>query len=429
VRVARLVCALVLLAGVSIEAHKVPPQVDAYFKVGSGTLRVLARLPLATLSDARLPTNVGGTLNLAASGPTFDAAVADLARNLAIMDGDQPLTTPSASWVVAVPNDVSFATYAWADKQLSGPPLSPDTLVDANNGFVDVALDYALKSTTPRLSARFNGLRVGGSFIPTHAIYLTADGGVRIFMVTGAPHRVPFEPSWADTTATFARLGIGRIAGERVVLLFLFCLAIPRRRMGVVFRVVAIFVGSYLAAGLVTAIVPAGPAVILTSGCALVASAALLLAAIQNIADARLVWVQAVSVVCGLASGVGAGAAARELMAFAGSHAATGLLIFLGVPVLAFLGLSRLLLMVTAWFSRLPLSERVVTVLLTLLPLHTALHQLGDDGEALGVAGAGSGGVWTAVLANWPPLVAVLALVALVVLSRLSAGAARSEAG
>ena len=428
----RLTVLLVALAAGSLSAHRLPPEVEVYFKVAGTALRVLVRLPLVTLADARLPLTSGGVLDLVAARPMIDAVAVDFARSAAVMDGDEALAAPSSSWRLAARDDVSFATYDSAAVHLSAPPLPPERL-DLNTGFLDLRFDYVLVSAAPTLSARVNASRVNGAFIPTRATYLPADGDERRFVADGAPHRVSFEPSWPVTAGLFARLGLDRVAGERGLLLFLFCLVIPRRPSSETVRLVAATMGAYLAAGVVTAGLPSGPGTPLQYFCQVVASAALVAAAVLSVQSSpapRVCWVRAVCVLFGVVSGVGIGVAARESLGFAGSHAVTGLALLLGTTALGVSAAVPVLAYVTRWFHRLPLPERAASIVLSLAPIHTALHQLATNGQTISGAGASEGGgLWTLALDYWPPLVAVVGLGLLAGVSMWPARAERIDRG
>lgn len=406
------------VAIVPVAAHTLPLQTVAYFKVEGTSLRVLVRLPMATLADARVPLSVRGTLDLGVIRPTFDAAAADFVKSADIMDGDRPLRASAVTWVVSTKDDASFASYQTAAAHFAGPPLPVDTEIGANEGFVDLKLDYPLSSPAPRVSVRFNGQRSGGEFLPTEVTYLPASGDERRLRIVGAPRRVSFEPSGLDAAAMFLKLGAERLLDERELLLLLVCLAIPLRTASLLLTGVGMTLAAYVTTGVLVSIAPSPPGVRLELLSQLTASIALVMAALQNVAVPREAWVRVVCLIFGVASGVGVGIDGRDVLPLGGSHGFLSLVLFLGtgaagtfvfVPFLrAFLGM----------FHRLPLPERAVTVLLSLVPLHTALHRVQNNGQLLIDTG---GRASPAAMADWPAFLAVLSLVLLALAARFSA--------
>ncbi len=429
VGLAVLLIGLAIVPSVPVSAHQLPLEVEAYFKVEGTVLQVLVRLPLATLADVSLPLSRGGALDLAAVGPTIKAAADDFVKNAGIADGGRPLAAHVVSSIVAVPTDPSFATYETANAHLRGSALPLETVIEPQAGFIDLHVDYALTSRAPRLSVRFNSLRVNGRFLPTRTAYLAADGSQRRFVVAGPPQRVSFEPSRSEVATMFATLGIERVAVERSVLLLLFCLAIPLRTASAMLKLVGTLLTGYLVGGILAVVLPSAPGLSFQSVCALVASAALVLAAIQIILVPQAFWVRALCLLFGVASGVGIGVATRDGIGFAGSHGMTALTAFLGTSALGFLAVASLLHVIVAWSYRLPLSEPTIAILLTLIPLHTALHQLAEVGETIGARANLNSGQWAAAVAHWPSIVAVLGLALLALISRFSAWVDRAESG
>lgn len=418
-----------MLAVVSTSAHQVPVEVRAYLRVDGSALHVFVRLPVAAaLADARLPVSVRGIVDLETIRPMLDAAAADVVKSLDVLDardaggaggGGRPLPAPSVAWVVSAPRDATFATYQTAVVRLAATSLPADTPINVTEGFLDLRLDYALASPTPRLSARFNGLRANGQFIPTRATYITADGDERPFDIAGAPRRVFFEPSSIDAARLFARLGVARLLSERELLLFLFCLAIPVWRtpapLGAVGTLLAAVLTAAILVAIVPAPVPAASGIPLPLLSQLLASAALVVAALQSMTTPRPASVRMVCVVFGLAIGAGIGAAGREALSFGGSHGVACLTIYLGVMTSGLLVLVPIFRAFVAWFRRLPLPEQAVSVLLSLVPLHTAVHSVQNNGQLVNErasAAHGSGPLGVAI-AHWPPVVAMIILVLL----------------
>jgi hypothetical protein len=418
----------ILLLRLPLSAHSLPVETTAYFKIEPAGLRVLVRLPMVTLSDAKLPLTARGTMDLEAARSALAAAAAEFVRSSDVVDGGQPLPPPRITWVVSAANDSSFASYDTAAVHLTQTAL-PDLAV--NEGFLDLQLDYRLRSSAPRLSIRFNGQRANGAFVPTRAIYLTARGDERRFAIVGPPHRVSFEPSLFDAAAMSLKLGLQRLLGEQKLLLFLVCLVIPLRPSSTTLRLVGATLAASVAASGVVAVLPSPPGLQVQLLWQLIASIALGGAALQNMQMPRLGWVRGLAVLFGTAHGIGTGVAARELRPFAGSWDLAGLAVFIGVLAIGAVLLTPFLRIaigaVASAARRLPVPTAAVPLLLSLVPLHTALHAIQADGEELRGASAGHGGL-TVLVANWPPVVLALTLAVLALATRRSGLAGRAGA-
>ena len=75
-----------------------------------------------------------------------------------------------------------------------------------------------------------------------------------------------------------------------------------------------------------------------------------------------------------------------------------------------------------------PLPDGAAPVLLSLLPLHAALHNVQNNGQLLADAVATAPGAPLALaVKHWPPVVAVLLVAGLLVIALLSGGAPRTQ--
>ncbi len=328
----------------------------------------------------------------------------------------------SARWVVSPGRDSSFDSYETALQHLAGPPLPAAGEVYWNDAFVDLRLDYAIASAAPDgLSVRFNGFRTPTGFVQTRTTYLPVDDGARQFTIIGPPRRVTLEPLRREALPMFAKAGLRRLINDRELLLFLLVLAIPRRRLRTALGAFgALAVGHVISALVITA-VSNPPDVLFQLLFALIATIALVLAALQNTVATRIGWVRAVSLCFGLANGAAVGMAVREALPLAGSHPAIGLAAFIGTTEIAALWLLFIVQPVVQSLYRLGVREGVVTVALSLLPIHTGLHGIVENYQQLGGTRlAATNRAIGFALGHWPAFILALGLMILLAANRLS---------
>jgi len=416
-------CVVVAIATgcVPLLAHQTAVEVNTFLKIQESVLTVLVRLPTGILADAGLSTVKPGAQEPRANEGPLRAVAMEAAKELEVMSGTRRLPMTSARWVVSPGRDSSFDSYETALQHLAGPSLPAAGEVYWNDAFVDLRLDYAIDSAPDGLSVRFNGFRTPTGFVQTRTTYLPADHAARQFTIIGPPRRVTLEPSRREAMPMFAKAGLRRLINDRELLLFLLVLTIPRRRLSSAFGAVGALVAGHVISALVMTAVSSPPDVLFQLLFALMATIALVLAALQNIVVTRIEWVRAVSLCFGLASGAAVGLAVREALPLAGSHPAIGLAAFIGTTEIAALWLLFILQPVVQSLYRLGVRERVTTIALSLLPIHTGLHGIVENYQLLG-------GTRLAVtnravgfaLGHWPAFILALGLMILLAAQRFS---------
>lgn len=220
--------ALVLVPGAA-SAHRLPPEVTALFTVDPGPpsrLRVAVRVPTAILLDAQLPRVDTVLLDLRTIDARLGPIAAEVARSLDVVEDDRSLVPAPPRVRVSAAGDRAFESFASAVAHLEGPALPPDRAVYWNEAYVDVLLEYPLGSPVARVGARLNGLRMGGAFFQTRATFQPAQGEPRTITVAGAPQRVQFEPGAGEAAALVAGRGVDILAGERMLWMFVVCVAL-----------------------------------------------------------------------------------------------------------------------------------------------------------------------------------------------------------
>jgi hypothetical protein len=279
------------------------------------------------------------------------------------------------------------------------------------------------------LSARLNGLRLGGDFFQTRATFIPTEGRPRTFVITGSPQRVLFEPPAASAVGLFLRRAIGQLLDERLLALALLCLAIPRRTITALLGQFSALAVSHLIAAAWVAARGSTLAGTTQDAVLVIGSAALVIAAIQNITGASTRARAAVVAVVGIASGVGLGAGVHDVVSLAGSHAGLALATFLGGVAAG----GALVLVLLHSALQAPFRWRVPAWLtlaaLSAVPAHEGAHIALEGMQRLRAVDLDAAGSLTRLLiTGWPVLTLIGALLGLLLLAKVSGQAASRTA-
>jgi len=420
------VSALTAAVGVPLLAHETTIEMNTFLRVQGSVLTVLVRLPASILADAGLSTVKPSASEQGANEAPLRAVALETAKELEVMSANRRLPTSSAKWVVSRGGDSSFNSYEAALEHLAGPSLPAAGEVYWNDAFVDLRLDYG--SVSPGdLSVRFNGFRTPTGFVQTRVTYLPEDDAARPFTIIGPPRRVTLEPRLREAMPMFAKAGLRRLISDRVLLLFLLVLAIPRRSLRTAFRAFGAFLIGHVTFAILMPALSSPPEVFVQLLFSLTATTALVIAALQNTVATRIGWTTAVSFCFGLTNGVAVGLAVREALPLAGSHPVIGLAAFVGATEIAALWLLIIVQPVIQSLYRLGMRDGVVTVALSLLPIHTGLHGIVESGQQLGATRlAVSNRAVGFALGHWPAF--ILALCFMILLAAHMVSRARTQA-
>ena len=416
-------CVAVLTAavGVPLLAHETAVEVNTFLKVQGSVLTVLVRLPVSILADAGLSTVKPGAFEQGANEGPLRAVALEAAKELEVLSGTRRLPMSSAKWVVSRGGDSSFNSYETALEHLAGPSLPTAGDVYWNDAFVDLRLDYGIASAPDGLSVRFNGFRTPTGFVQTRATYLPGDHVARQFTIIGPPRRMTLEPLRREAMPMFAKAGLRRLISDRELLLFLLVLAIPRRSLRTALGAFGAFLIGHMTSAVVMPALSNAPDAFFQLLFALTATTALVIAALQNTVVTRIGWTTVVSLCFGLTSGVAVGLALREALPLAGSHPAVGLAAFLGTTEIAALWLLIVLQPVVQSLYHLGMRDGVVTIALSLLPIHTGLHGIVESGQQLGATRlAVSNRAVGFALGHWPAFILALCFTILLAAHMLS---------
>jgi len=342
-----------------------PPQVvlQGFVKPQDGRLELVVRVPLVMLASFALPKRGPGYLDLARIEDHLPKVAAAAARQIELFEDGTRLSSTRSKTRLALPSDRSFQSYATARAHFEERKLPPDTDLYWNQGFLDVALEYPIKSPRADFSVRVNVAPELGQRVKLHLEFL------------------PFSM-------------------DRLVLLV--CLAAPFRQFrGLLAVVMALTVlqGASLTAGALGATPDSRLLTPLFETCA---AAVIVLLAIENVVAPSLRRRWFIASVVGVLSGFDFGRVLADDWQFAGAHAVLSAVSFnLGVAlgdgvalVLAFVALGIVFTYVTG--------QRLGVVVLSVVLGHAAWHWMLDSGHgfehaASGIVSTGS----VAVVAWW----------------------------
>jgi HupE/UreJ protein len=369
--------AILLSAFPTVSAHDIPSdvQVRMFFKPEGSQLRVLVRVPLASIIETDWPERGPGLLDLSRAERSLrDGALVRISDDLSIFEGDRRLDAPRVAAVMAsLPSDRSFDSYESALAHTTGPRLPDDTEFVIAQGLLDVLFEYQIQSDHSAFAIHPNFLRLGVT-VQTTVYFQPPDRNARVFSLHNDPGLVRLDPSWLQAAWLFARDGFTHILSGADHLLFLFVLIIPFRNLRSLVAIVSSFTVAHSVALIASAygMTPAAiwfPAVV----DALIALSILYVALDNLIAPSlRRRWIAAF--VFGLAHGFAFAVALSDSLQFSGSHFLTSLIFFnlgLEAGMLAALAVMAPLVML---IFRVAVEERLGTIILSLLVAHTGWH-------------------------------------------------------
>lgn len=393
---AAVVClvAVLVVLGSDLQAHDIPTDVTihAFIKPEGQRLRLLMRVPLGAIVDVDYPRFGPGYLDLARADESLREAAKGWIRDFgAVLEGETRLGPPDiVALRVSLPSDKSFATYDEALVHVtSGERLPSTTQLYWNQGVLDVLYEYRIQSSQSDFSIE-PGLERFGMRVNTVLRFLPVSGVVRAFNFHGDPGLTRLDPRWHQAALRFIELGFRHILDGIDHLLFLLCLVIPFRRL----RPLVVIVTSFTVAHSITLIASAFdfapsalwfPPLIET-----LIAASIVYMGLENVVgslDGRQAppmyrrWLIAFGF--GLVHGFGFSFALRETLQFAGSHLLTSLVAFnIGVELGQLLVLALAVPAVGLLF-RFAVAERVGTIIVSALVVHTAWHWLGERADQL----------------------------------------------
>lgn len=408
---------LALIAGASVQAHDIPADVtiQALLKPEGRRLRLVVRAPLQAMRDILYPTRENGLLDLPVAEVALrEAAVVWVTREVTVYEDDARLAEPEIVAVRAsLPSDDAFRTYETAVARVTGPPLPADTEFRWEQGMLDLLLEYPIQSDRSTFSIEPRWGQLGLRTL-TALRFITPDGAVRPFELSGNPGLVRIDPRWHQAALRFVRVGFDHILDGTDHLLFLLCLVIPFRRLRMLAGIVTAFTVAHSVTLIASAFDLAPSALWFPPLIEALIAASIVYMALENIVSANAGHRWALAFGFGLVHGFGFSFALHETLQFAGSHLLLSLLSFnIGVELGQLAVLVVLVPALDLLFRWLP--ERSGTIILSALVAHTGWHWMIDRGVML-----------SEYTFTWPVLSAAffLAAVRWLMLGVVAAGAA-----
>lgn len=384
--IATLVATPVLVVPETALAHEVPAEVtvQAFLKPEGERLRVLVRVPLAAMRDIDVPTREEGYLDLKrAEASLRDAAILWIADYVELYEGEALLRNPEiVAARVSLPSDRSFEDYQGALAHVMGAPLPDDTALYWEQGLLDVLFEYPIETAGSDFSIHAGLERLGLRVINVLR-FLPPDGAVRALYFVDDPGLIRLDPRWHQAALRFVESGFFHILDGTDHLLFLFCLVIPFRRWRPLIVVITSFTVSHSITLIASAFGMAPDALWFPPLIETLIALSIVYMGFENIAGAQLRRRWLITFGFGLVHGFGFSFLLRETLQFAGSHLMTSLLAFnLGVELGQLLVLLLLIPMLEVLF-RFGVRERIGTVCLSAVVIHTAWHWMVERADRL----------------------------------------------
>ena len=379
-------CLALLLAPALADAHEIPNEVTihAFLRPDGTRLILLVRAPLAAMRDMDVPVRGPGFLDLRRIDPVLrDAATLWIGDYVQVFEGDAPLGKPDVLAArVSLPSDKSFLSYNEALAHITGPGMPLDTELYWQQGLLDVAFVYPIRSDRSEFSIS-PGLTRLGLRVNVVLRFLMPDGRERLFDLHGDTGVVRLDPRWHQAALRFTREGFFHILDGIDHLLFLLCLVIPFRRLGGLVGVVTSFTVAHSVTLIASAYNMAPDALWFPPLVETLIALSIVYMALENIVAPQLDRRWVITFGFGLVHGFGFSFALRETLQLAGSHVLTSLVAFnVGVELGQLLVLVVLVPLLDVLF-RYGIAERMGTIIVSAIVAHTGWHWMIERGEAL----------------------------------------------
>ena len=293
----------------------------------------------------------------------------------------------------------------------------------ADRASIDVVLRYDIAASNRELSARLNAFTSRDGLVRTVAHYRPAGRAVQTVSITGPATRIAFDPPVTRVLTSFAVRGLRALFDSSDYLLFYACVLLPTRRPRLILRLyAAAAIAQTAAMAIFVANEPAMAAWL--PGATMAAASAIVIAAIQNIARARVRCVLYVTVVFAVLNGWTIGQSAASVAQFAGAHLSLAMLAFAAVVLTGELWLGALIWAFRTWLDDRGVPDRVLVLAGSVLVAHSAVHRVMERGHL--VTQNGSFGGERAV--TWLTLAWIAAILLVAAASAVRRGSGRAHA-
>jgi len=369
--------------GACAYAHefKLDMVINAFVTVEPGEAHLVVRTPLYLFKSAKFPIR-NAQIDIPRSDEAMRRALMGLKRDLVLFEDGRELSASSAAGRLSLPSDRSFDAYDSALGHVN-EPLSSDTEIYVDQGYVDAHIIYPLHSSNGEISFRTTAAPELGDALKVTIRYRPMQGAPRTLITNSTKGTVALNPVWWRAAGGFVGLGIGHILTGYDHLLFLLCLMIPLRGWRQIATVISVFTvaHSFTLIGSAFQLSPSGawfpPFVEATIAASIVYMA---LENIMGIDFGRRVLITALF---GLVHGFGFSYGLQENLQFAGTHLLVSLFAFnIGIEIGQLLVLA-LMLPALVLIRRYVLPGRVGMIVMSALIAHTGWHWMLDRGETL----------------------------------------------
>jgi len=375
----------VVLLPLYISAHDVPSDVriQIFVKPEGQTLRLLVRLPLASINDISWPELQPGVLDLSRAETALRQATSTaIVDYVEVYEAGRKLEPRVAAVRASIPADRSFDAYDQALAHITAPPRSYETDVFVAQGLLDAILEYPIASDRSDFSVHPNVQQLGVQVL-TLLHFLPPDRPERTFILHNDPGRIRLDPSWWQAVGIFVAEGFFHILDGIDHLLFLLCLAIPFRQFRLLFPIVTGFTIAHSITLIASAYGMAPDTLWFPPLVETLIAASIVYMAFENIVSPALRRRWAITFAFGLVHGLGFSFVMRDTLQLAGSHAVTSLLSFnVGVEIGQVVVLLLLIPSLELLF-RFGVAERIGTLVISAIVAHTAWHWMLERGGQL----------------------------------------------
>jgi hypothetical protein len=353
---------LLVLGSAALAAHEVIVEqiVEMTLTPQSGTLIVGLHVPAAVAGDPGLIDLLKGG-DTAALAERLRIVNADIARNLDLQQGGAGLVNPATT-----------------------------SSRGADGSSIEVTLRYPVQGDDGDFSARLNTFSSKEGPVRTIAHYRPASGREQIVSVAGPAARVAFDPPFTTVVSSFGLRGLHALFESGDYFVFLICLLLPLRSVR---SLLVLFAAAALSQAVVIGLYVVDAAAMgpWLPGAAMAAASAIVIASMQNVANARWRWVLALVPAFAALNGWTLGQSAEASAQFAGAHVLSGTLAFGTVVLLGELWLGVLVWMCRTWVHERGLSDQLLVLVGSALVAHSAVHRVMERAQIVAQDGSFGG--------------------------------------
>src|SRR5437588_1024757 len=374
-------CVAVCVPPASAHEFKLDAVINAFVTIEPGEAHLVVRVPVYLFKSAKFPNN-GTEIEIAQSGPALERALAAFQQDIVLFEDGHRLTASKASGRLSLPSDKSFDSYNDALRHVADP-VTPDTQIYVDQGYVDAHLIYSLRSANPEMSIRTTAAPEFGDALKLTVRYKPLDGDGRTLVMTARSGIVALNPTWWRAARGFVGLGMEPSLAGLDHLRFLLSRIIPLKGWRQILAIVTTFTvaHSFTLIGSAFHLAPGGawfpPFVEMTI------AASIVYMALENIMGINLARRMLITGLFGLVHGFGFSYGLQENLQVASTHLLVSLFAFNIGNEIGPLMVLALLLPGLLGVSCSVLPGRVGMIILSALVSQTGWQWMTERGSAL----------------------------------------------